>query len=352
MTKKEIKGRGSSSDCPGRFEKTIKEPFDDGWEKDVEEPSTETIIKWDLAKSIINSNDSPDIPYEISINQYRGCEHGCIYCFARPSHSFLGLSPGLDFERKIFAKQDAVELLKKELSNPNYKPTPVALGINTDSYQPIERKLKITRNILELLSSCQHPIWLVTKSALIERDIDILSEMAKKDLVEAAVSITSLNPDITRKLEPRAANPQRRLKIISNLAKAGIPTTVLMAPIIPSVNDHEIESILKSAKDAGASASGYVVLRLPHELPTVFKEWLETHMPDKSKKIMSQIKQIHGGKIYNSESFTRHKGSGVLAKLIEKRFEVAMNKYDLKKPKKKELRCDIFIRPGQSGTLL
>ena len=264
------KGAARSARRSGVSNRAAATRSTDGWDSPppIEIPITE--IRHDAAKSVLTTNESPDIPHGLSLNPYRGCEHGCVYCFARPSHAYLGLSPGIDFETKIYAKTDAVEILRAELRKPGHRVRPIALGINTDSYQPVERKLKITRAILELLAECRHPVSLITKSALIERDLDILSEMAKSNLVEAAISITSLDNDLTRKLEPRAAAPARRLRTIENLARAGVPVGVMMAPIIPAVTDREIESLLTAAKAAGAGGAGYVVLRLPHELREVF----------------------------------------------------------------------------------
>ena len=341
-----IKGRGATSAPQGRFDTTQVEPFDDGWETIADDiPAANTEVRADTAKSILSETDSPDIPHQLSANPYRGCEHGCVYCFARPSHAFLGLSPGLDFETKIFAKHDAPALLRRELSHPKYAPRPLSLGINTDAYQPTERHLGITRQMLEILHECRHPVSLITKSALIERDLDLLAAMARQSLAEATVSITSLDADLTRKLEPRAATPARRLKIINNLSAAGIPTTVLMAPIIPSLTDGEIESLLAAAAKAGAENAGYVVLRLPHELKIVFRQWLEAHMPQRAQKIMSQVRDLHGGQDYCPEFFTRHSGRGALSELIARRFTVARRRYGLDSPRRSLLRCDLFRPP-------
>ena len=349
-----IKGRGASGFPAGRFDKTVSEPFDDGWPQDDNAPPPpDTVIRWDSAKTILSENDSPDIPHQLSANPYRGCEHGCVYCFARPSHAFLGLSPGLDFETQIFAKQNAPELLRRELSRPSYRPRPLSLGINTDAYQPAERKLKITRAMLEILAECKHPVSLITKSALIERDLDLLAPMAKDGLVDAAVSLTSQNNDLTRKLEPRAAAPARRLKIIRKLSDAGVPTSALLAPIIPAINDGEIESLLSAAAHAGAHAAGYVVLRLPHELKEVFQQWLQTHFPARAKKVMSQIRDLHGGRDYNPEFFARHRGQGTLADLIARRFSAARRRFGLDSPRRCPLRCDLFRPPsGAQKSLL
>ena len=340
------KGRGAVSKPVGRFEKTTSDPFDDGWDTLAHDlpPPPKTEIHWDAARSVISTNDSPDIPHGASVNPYRGCEHGCIYCFARPSHAYLGLSPGLDFETKIFAKKNAAAILKKELAHPRYKPQTIALGINTDSYQPSERRLKVTREMLEVLCQCNHPVSLVTKSALIERDLDLLTPMAENDLVKAAVSITSLDNELTRKMEPRAAAPYRRLKVIENLARAGIPTAVLIAPIIPAITDLEIEDILKQARDAGAKHAGYVVLRLPHELKEVFTDWLHEQMPLRAKKTLSLLRQLHGGKLYDSSFHTRQRGQGIYAEMIASRFHVACKRLGLDKSRH-PLRTDLFRPP-------
>ena len=357
------KGRGAGNNLPGRFDSEHRTAFDDGWGDlsgsdtaidDIDNDSTlrltapavpETVIHWDYAKSLISKNDSPDIPHPLSINPYRGCEHGCIYCFARPTHAYLGLSPGLDFETQIYAKKDAPALLRRELAKRGYTPQPLALGIITDAYQPAERNLKITRQLLEILAKHRHPVSLITKSALIERDLDILRSMAQQQLVDTAISITSLDNGLTRRLEARAAAPRRRLKIIENLAAAGIPVTVMMAPIIPAVTDSEIETLLQAAANAGAVGAGYVILRLPHELSQVFRDWLHTHLPQRAEKVMAQLQAIHGGKDYNSAFFTRHRGQGTYAELIAKRFERARQQYNLSKRRQQPLRCDLFRPP-------
>ena len=351
-----FKGRGAVNAPVGRFEKTAAEVFDDGWDSANEafgDAPPETVIRFDRAKSVISRTDSPDIPHKLSVNPYRGCEHGCVYCFARPSHAYLGLSAGLDFETQIFAKHDAPDILRRELSRRGYKPQTIALGINTDSYQPAERKLNITRRVLEVLAECRHPVSLITKSAMIERDLDILSEMARDNLVETAVSVTSLDANLTRKLEPRAANPARRLKTIRALADAGVPVTVMMAPIIPAVTDGEIESLLAAAADSGASGAGYVVLRLPHELKEVFAGWLDEHLPQRAQKVMAQVRAMHGGKDYNAKFFARHRGEGAFAELVAARFARAKKHYGLSRALKNPLRCDLFAPPpvkaGQGG---
>ena len=321
-----FKGRGVSSNVPGRFDSLTVEQCDDGWYQDeIVEHLSETVLP-DRARSVITSNDSPDVGFEVSINPYRGCSHGCIYCFARPSHAYLGLSPGLDFETKLFYKADAVNILRTELSKPKYVCKPIALGINTDGYQPLEKQLEVTRGILGVLADCRHPVTIVTKSALILRDIDLLKNLAKDALVSVMLSVTSMSPDIKRTLEPRTASPQARLRVIQQLADAGIPVGVLVAPVIPAITDHELEDILTAAKSAGASSAGYVLLRLPHELKILFRDWLAEHYPDRAKHVMSLINQARGGKDYDSQFGTRMRGTGPYAELLRTRFELAKRK--------------------------
>ena len=342
------KGRGAVSAPVGRFESRRSDPFDDGWDSPppIEIPITE--IRHDAAKSVLTTNESPDIPHGLSLNPYRGCEHGCVYCFARPSHAYLGLSPGIDFETKIYAKTDAVEILRAELRKPGHRVRPIALGINTDSYQPVERKLKITRAILELLAECRHPVSLITKSALIERDLDILSEMAKSNLVEAAISITSLDNDLTRKLEPRAAAPARRLRTIENLARAGVPVGVMMAPIIPAVTDREIESLLAAAKAAGAGGAGYVVLRLPHELREVFFDWLDAHLPLRAKKCARNCGICTAARLRRGVFLSAKKGKGFWRKSSRSGFARRAPRLGLDLPRG-PLDCSRFVPPSAPG---
>jgi DNA repair photolyase len=321
-----IKGRGSSSNIAGRFESLILEKADDGWyqEEILENPAE--IVLPDRARSVITSNDSPDVGFDVSINPYRGCSHGCVYCFARPTHSYLGLSPGLDFETKLFYKADAVSILQAELAKPKYVCKTIALGINTDGYQPLEKRLEVTRGILGVLERCRHPVTIVTKSALIVRDIDLLSSLAKDHLVSVMVSVTSLSNDIKRTLEPRTASPIARLRVIEQLTQAGVPVGVLVAPVIPAITDHEIEDILAAAKAAGASRAGYVLLRLPHELKILFRQWLAEHYPDRAKHVMSLINQSRGGKDYDSQFGARMRGTGPYAELLRTRFDLAKRK--------------------------
>jgi DNA repair photolyase len=337
------KGRGAVSNLQGRYETLIREEIDDGWShgnpigpedadncnapENEASPSTwKTQVIEEHAKSILSRNQSPDVPFSISLNPYRGCEHGCIYCFARPTHSYLGLSPGLDFESKIFAKVNAPELLRRELAKPSYEPEPLALGVNTDAYQPCERELRLTRRVLEVLNECEHPVALITKSSLIERDIDLLADMASRRLAMAAVTITTLNHEVARTLEPRAAAPARRLRIIKTLADAGIPVGVSVAPVIPFVTDSDLERILEAAAEAGAINAGYVVLRLPWEVSPLFRQWLEAHFPDRAARVMSRVQDMRGGKDYDSGFGKRMQGEGIWADLLRQRFEKAVSR--------------------------
>jgi DNA repair photolyase len=343
------KGRGAISNADGRFEPATHVAIDDGWERtDEDAPRLDTQYLRDTSKTVIARNNSPDIGFDRSINPYRGCEHGCIYCFARPSHAYLGLSPGLDFESRIFVKEDAPALLRAELSKPSYKPKPIALGVNTDAYQPIERKLGLTRRILEVLYEFRHPVTLITKSALIQRDIDILQAMARDHLCKAAVSVTTLDRSLARKMEPRAATPERRLETIAALSAAGIPTAVMAAPMIPALNDAELESILEAAVEHGACSAGYVLLRLPLELVGLFEEWLATNAPGKAKHVMSLIKQSRDGKAYQSEWGTRMSGTGPYAEMLRIRHEAACHRLGLdKKRETRHLDCSLFRVPAR-----
>ena len=334
------KGRGAVSNLQGRYEVVIREDIDDGWgsradstaEKDsaneifgpIHENPLKTQIIEEQAKTILSRKQSPDVPFSISLNPYRGCEHGCIYCFARPTHSYLGLSPGLDFESKIFAKLNAPELLRRELAKASYVPEPLALGVNTDAYQPCERELRLTRRVLEVLRECEHPVALITKSSLIERDIDLLAEMASRYQAMAAVTITTLDPAIARTLEPRAAAPTRRLRTIKTLTDAGIPVGVSVAPVIPFVTDCDLEHILEAAAEAGAINAGYVVLRLPWEVSPLFRQWLEAHFPDRAARVMGRVRDMRGGKDYDATFGRRMHGEGIWADLIRQRFEKAV----------------------------
>ncbi|MGA9852447.1 MAG: PA0069 family radical SAM protein [Gammaproteobacteria bacterium] len=347
------KGRGALSNPEGRFEMLHREKFDDGWEQhpDDELPPLETIVAAEPARSIISRNQSPDIPFAQSINPYRGCEHGCIYCYARPSHAYLNLSPGLDFETKLFYKEHAAELLEKELRKPSYRCQPITLGSNTDPYQPIERKLKITRSLLEVLQRFQHPVSIITKSTLIRRDLDILADMAKRNLATVMVSVTTLDDDLKRSLEPRAPSSWARLRTVHTLAMQGVPVGVLNAPIIPMVNDADMEKILEQASAAGACCAGYVLLRLPYELKDLFREWLATHVPLRAEHVMSLIRQSRGGKDYDAEFGTRMRGSGEYAELIAKRFALACKRLNLEYARRMRLSSAQFRVPPDGSQL-
>lgn len=326
-----IKNRGAISNPAGRFESTEREEFDDGWDRNTEEELTplETILYRENSKSIITRNDSPDIGFEQSINPYRGCEHGCIYCYARPAHAYMNLSSGLDFETKIFYKPNAAQLLAQELSKKNYLCKPIMLGSNTDPYQPVESKLKITRSILEVLNRANHPVAIITKSSLISRDLDIIAEMAKRRLAKIAVTITTLSTSLKQTLEPRAAAPKARLRVIREFSTAGVPVRIMAAPMIPMINDCELEKILQAAKTAGASQAGYTVIRLPHEVKDLFKEWLTKHFPDRANHVMSLIRQMRKGREYDSTFGERMTGTGEFAELIATRFKIACKKFQL-----------------------
>jgi DNA repair photolyase len=321
------KSRGAISNREGRFERLHSERIDDGWTNPgalSEEPERlDTQVQVDTSRTVIARNQSPDIGFDRSINPYRGCEHGCIYCFARPTHAWLGLSPGLDFETKLFAKPDAAEILRRELAAPGYRPATIAMGTNTDPYQPVERRLQITRQILQVLAEHDHPVSIVTKSHLVGRDIDILAPMAAKGLASVAVSVTTLDSKLARAMEPRAAPPERRLATITELARAEIPVGVMVAPVIPALTDHELEAILIRARQAGASRAGYILLRLPRELKELFREWLAEHVPDRERRVLNRMRELRGGELYRSEFGSRMRGSGRHAELLATRFELA-----------------------------
>ena len=350
----EIKGRGALSNPEGRFARRGIERDGDALDaalRDGEpEPALQTEVHIDAARTIIARNSSPDIPFSQSINPYRGCEHGCIYCYARPSHAYLDLSPGRDFETQIFYKPNAVELLRAELAAPGYEVSPIALGTNTDPYQPVERRLRVTRGILELLLELKHPLTIVTKGGLILRDLDLLERLAADGLAAVTVSVTTLDDDLKRKLEPRTAGPKLRLKMLRELASRGIPTGVLAAPMIPALNDHELESILEQSASAGARSAGYVLLRLPHELKQLFEEWLGEHYPERAAHVLSLLKQMHGGAVYDSNFHARQRGTGPFATLLHARFERARRAFGLDRPA--ALNTTAFARPARSGAQL
>ena len=348
-----LRGRGSATRPDSRFLAWQREESDDGWPGDDVAPPVRTEVREDTARSVITYNDSPDVPFDRSINPYRGCEHGCAYCFARPSHAFLGLSPGLDFETRLFCKTDAAARLEEELAHRAYRPAPIALGVNTDAWQPVERQLGITRQILAVLAGCRHPVCTLTKSALIERDIDLLAGMAADGLVTVMVSITTLQPDLARRMEPRAASPARRLETVRRLAAAGIPVGVLFAPLIPALNDHEMEAVLAAAREAGARSAGMVLLRLPHELKDLFADWLARHEPGRAAHVMSLLAQMRGGRLNDPRFGSRMRGEGPLAQLHARRLERARQRLGLA-ARLPELRCDLFKpprRPGRQGDL-
>ena len=345
------RGRGAGLNFTGRFEPVTREAFDDGWQTLEELPPFRTEVQVEKPRTIIARNESPDIPFDRSINPYRGCEHGCIYCFARPTHAFMGLSAGLDFEAKLFAKPDAPRLLERELSKPGYKPRVIAIGTNTDPYQPIEKEWRIMRQILEVLDKANHPVSIVTKSALVMRDIDILSRMAARGLAWVGLSVTTLDRKLARTMEPRAATPPRRLEAIRALSDAGIPTAVMMAPIIPGLNDHEIERVLDSGKAAGALEASYVLLRLPLEVSPLFRDWLLRNYPDRYRHVMSLVRSMRDGKDYDAEFGKRMKGAGPYAWQIARRFEMASRRLELTRTRRM-LAVDQFVPPSGSGVQL
>ena len=342
------RGRGACSSHTGRFEAERREAFDDGWEGLGDLDAFKTEVHDEPARTIITRNDSPDISFDRSINPYRGCEHGCIYCYARPTHCFLGHSAGLDFETKLYAKPNAAALLEKELAHPSYKPEVIAIGTNTDPYQPIERERRIMRSILEVLERTAHPVGIVTKSALVLRDIDILSRMAARGLAHVALSVTTLDRRIARVMEPRAATPAKRIEAIRLLSQAGVPTTAMVAPIIPAITDSEIETILEAVREAGAVSAGYVLLRLPLEIKTLFREWLASEFPDRAEHVIHLLQSMHGGRDYVSDWGVRQRGSGPYAGQIGLRFRLAKKRLGFREDRE-PLRTDLFVAPVLSG---
>ena len=342
------RGRGARSNVSGRFEAQSREDVDDGWNSLGELEAFKTHVQIEPAKSIISTNQSPDISFDQSINPYRGCEHGCIYCYARPTHAYMGLSPGLDFETQLFAKTNAAQVLRQELSAARYQVKPIALGANTDPYQPIEKRYEITRQVLEVLEETGHPVTIVTKSALILRDLDILRRMAERGLVKVALSVTTLDRDLARRMEPRASTPPRRIEAVRQLTDAGIRTGVIMAPIVPALNDSEIERVLETCRDAGAKEAGYVVLRLPLEIKELFREWLLTEFPDRAQRVIKILQSMHGGQDYVAEWGTRQKGTGPYAEQIAMRFRLALKRLGLNE-RRLTLRTDLFQPPIASG---
>ena len=347
------KGRGAGLNAPGRFERQSHEPIDDGWgtlEALLAAAPAKTELLADSSRTIIARNSSPDIPFDRSINPYRGCEHGCVYCYARPSHHYLGYSSGLDFETTLFIKHDAAELLKDELARPGYAPAPLVLGSNTDPYQPIERRLQVTRRILEVLADARHPVSIVTKSANVLRDLDLLVPMARDGLASVALSITTLDRALAAKLEPRAAAPHRRLSAMRELSAAGVPVALSLAPVIPGLTDHEIERILEAAAGAGAVAAGWILLRLPHDVKDLFEAWLDAHYPERKGKVLSLIRQCRDGKLNDPDFGSRMRGQGPVAELIRRRFERAAERLGLVR-RSLNLRTDLFVAPGSRAQL-
>jgi DNA repair photolyase len=345
------RGRGAISNAAGRFETQRRASVDDGWESERDATPLATAVARETAREIITRNDSPDLSFDRSINPYRGCEHGCVYCFARPTHGFLGLSAGLDFETKLVAKTNAAEVLERDLAAPGYEPRTIALGTATDPYQPIERGLALTRSVLEILEKTGHPVGIVTKSALVTRDVDILARMAERNLVKVALSVTTLDHRLARAMEPRAATPARRLEALRVLSAAGVPTMVMVAPVIPALNDHEIEGILEAAHAAGAREAGYVLLRLPHEVKDLFAEWLLEHEPGRYRHVMSLVRAMRGGKDYDPAFGKRMTGDGPYAAMIGRRFRMAMKRLGYLATRAK-LSTEHFARPAAGGVQL
>lgn len=350
LPKEGRRGRGALTNQSGRFEPLDREFIDDGWDSLDSLPALKTEVTDETARQIITRNDSPDMPFDRSINAYRGCEHGCSYCFARPTHAYMGLSPGLDFETRLFAKPNAAALLTRELSRPKYEVAPIAMGTNTDPYQPIEQRYRITRSLLEVLSAFNHPVTIVTKSARIVRDLDILSDMARRNLVRVAMSVTTLDARLARAMEPRASTPSKRMEAIKLLSDAGVPVGVMVAPVIPALNDMEIEKILAGASYAGAGTAGFVVLRMPIEIKDLFRDWLEENVPDKAAHVISLIRAMHGGKDYDAEWGHRQRGKGPYAWQIGRRFEIATRRLGLNTTRR-PLDCSAFLVPGTGRQL-
>ncbi|MGJ8669798.1 MAG: PA0069 family radical SAM protein [Oceanococcus sp.] len=342
------KSRGATFNPAGRYLAEHTVVFDDGWPRDEQAAAPlATHLHIDHARSIISKNDSPDVPFNRSINPIAGCEHGCVYCYARPSHAYRDLSPGLDFETELFYKPDAATLLKEAFNKPNYQAQTIVIGANTDPYQPAERQLQLTRQLLEVFLEYRHPVGLITKGSGILRDLDLLGELAQLDLLKVMVSVTTLDAALKRKLEPRTASPARRLKVVASLTEAGIPTGCLVAPIIPFINDEEIESIVAAIAQAGAQEAGYVMLRLPHELTEIFQAWLQEHYPDRAERVMNRLRDMRGGKLYDSQFGERMQGTGVYAELIAQRFQLARRKAGLSSRASAARRTDLFRVPGR-----
>jgi DNA repair photolyase len=350
MGRKAFKGRGALSNPAGRFEHRNLEEVDDGWYVEEQPDSIATTVEPDRAKGIITKNDSPDIPFEYSINPYRGCEHGCIYCYARPSHAYMGLSAGIDFETRLFYKADAGKVLEAELARAGYVCKPITVGANTDPYQPVERRMLVTREILEVLARTRHPVSIITKSALILRDLDLLTDLARDGLVSVAVSITTLSAETKRSLEPRTASPQARLRAVRELNAAGVPTGVMVAPVIPAITDHEMEAILEAAAAAGAQWAAYVLVRLPYEIKDLFRDWLTEHFPDRAARVMSLIRDMRGGRDNDPRFGSRMRGTGPIAELLRSRFKIACKRLNLGSGSRQTPSpTDLFEPPQRQG---
>ncbi|MGB5132175.1 MAG: PA0069 family radical SAM protein [Steroidobacteraceae bacterium] len=349
MQAREIRGRGAVSNRAGRFESLAVEAVDDGWGVlDEPLPPLETTVLPEPAQSVITHNTSPDVPFDQSINPYRGCEHGCIYCFARPSHAYVNLSPGLDFETRLFFKKDADQRLREELNRRAYRCSPINLGANTDPYQPLERRLGITRSLLEVLAESHHPVTIVTKSALVLRDLDLLRRLAAERLTRVLVSVTTLDDELKRRMEPRAASPAARLATVRRLSEAGIPTGVMFAPVIPAINDHELEAVVAAAAEAGAATAGYLLLRLPGEVRDLFYEWLETHYPERANRVRNRIRQLRGGRDNDPRFGARMRGQGPWADLLRRRFEASCRRHGLEHGRAKPLETALFRPPSRT----
>lgn len=346
-----IRARGADTNRPGRFEPTAREAFDDGWDLPEEQRLVATETRVERPRSAISWNRSPDLPFDRSINPYRGCEHGCVYCYARPTHAFLNLSPGLDFETRLIARPGIAEVLAAELRRPAYRVAPVAIGTNTDPYQPVERNHAIMRKVLAVLSAFRHPVWITTRGTLIERDIDLIAPMAAQGLASVSVSVTTLDEVLARRMEPRAPAPGRRLQIIRRLAEAGIPVRIQVSPLIPALTDHELEAVMIAGRDAGAQAANTIPLRLPLEVATLFRTWLEANVPDRAAHVMGRVRELHGGRDYDPEFGTRMRGQGLWADLIQRRADLARRRLGLKESLP-PLRSDLFAPPPRVGDQL
>ncbi len=346
-----LRARGAGSNRTGRYEGTTREAFDDGWQMLEEDRLVATEVRLERPRSALTFNRSPDVPFDRSINPYRGCEHGCIYCFARPTHAFLNLSPGLDFETRLIARPGIAEVLAAELRRPAYKVAPVAIGTNTDPYQPIEREHRLMREVLEVLSAFRHPVWITTRGTLIERDIDLIAPLAAQGLASVSISVTTLDPDLARKMEPRAPAPARRLQIIRAMASAGIPVRVQVSPLIPALTDHELEAVMEAARDSGARHANAIPLRLPQEVAGLFRDWLEATFPDRAARVMGRVRELHGGRDYDPEFGKRMRGQGLWAELIHQRAELARKRLGLVEGLP-PLRSDLFAPPPRPGDQL